>query len=157
MKVPSLLLSVGQLSDTVDCGAGAGLTASSERGILSLSVNGTERGYRRGLSFTDEIRTFCSPIPVPSKAGADSEKQFCLRKSHIRRCESPSARSCRLAAGEHFGDGELAIGAVWNHGLTPLKMKLFAIELHRDNVRLERQTVGDAADLGICLRIRPDR
>jgi hypothetical protein len=38
MKVPSLLLSVGQLSDTVDCGAGASLTACGERGILSLSV-----------------------------------------------------------------------------------------------------------------------
>jgi hypothetical protein len=40
-------------------------------------------------------------------------------------------------AGEHFSDGDLAIGAVWNHGLARLKMKLFAIEMHRDNVRLE--------------------
>src|SRR5258708_21048631 len=65
-------LSVGQLCDTVDSGAGASLTACGERGILSLSVNGTERGYRRGLSFTDEMRTFCSPIPLPSRAAADS-------------------------------------------------------------------------------------
>ncbi len=137
MKVPSLLLSVGQLSDTVDCGAGASLTASGERGILSLSVNGTERGYRRGLSFTDEIRTFCSPIPLPSRAAADSGGTILPSKISYSPCESPSARSCRLAAGEHFGDGEFAIGAVWNHGLTRLKMKLFAIELHRDNVRLE--------------------
>jgi hypothetical protein len=49
----------------------------------------------------------------------------------------PSVSSCRLAAGEHFGDSELAIGAVSNDGLTRLKMKLFAIELHGDNVRLE--------------------
>ena len=40
-------------------------------------------------------------------------------------------------AREHFGDAELAIRAVWNHGLTRLKMKLFAIELNRDNVRFE--------------------
>lgn len=53
-----------------------------------------------------------------------------------RRCELP-IRLCGDAAREHFRDGELAIGAVWNHGLTRLKMKLFAIELHRDNVRLE--------------------
>ena len=59
------------------------------------------------------------------------------RKSPIRRCESPSVRSCRLAAGEHFGDSEFAIGAVWNHRLTRLKMKLLAIELHGDNIGLE--------------------
>jgi hypothetical protein len=37
--------------------------------------------------------------------------------------------------GEHFGDREFAIGAVRNHGLTRLKMKLFAIELHRNICR----------------------
>jgi hypothetical protein len=153
MKFLSLPLSVGQLADTVDCGAGASLTACGERGILSLSGNGTERGYRRGLSFT----LFALPYRFRRGLRRIVGEQVCLRKSHIRRCESPSARSCRLAAGEHFGDGELAIGAVRNHGLTRLKMKLFAIELHRDNLRLERQKVGDAADLGICLRIRPDR
>jgi hypothetical protein len=51
MKVPSLLLSVGQLSDTVDCGAGASLTACGERGILSLSVNGTEMRISTALEF----------------------------------------------------------------------------------------------------------
>src|SRR5262245_59979766 len=113
MKVPSLLLSVGQLSDTVDCGAGASLSACGERGILSLRLNGTERGHRRGLSFTDEIRTFCSPIPLRRGLRRIAGEQFCLRKSHIRGCESPSAHSCRVAAGVHFGDSELAIGAVW--------------------------------------------
>jgi len=80
---------------------------------------------------------FALPYRFRRRLRRTAEEQFCLRKSHIRRCDSPNARSCRLAVGEHFGDGELAIGAVWDHGLTRLKMKLFAIELHRDNVRLE--------------------
>jgi hypothetical protein len=76
-----------------------------------------------------------TPIPLASKS-AGAGNNFDFRKSHIR-CESPRARSCRLAAGQHFGNGELSIWAVWNHVLTRLKMKLFAIELHRNNVRLE--------------------
>jgi hypothetical protein len=41
---------------------------------------------------------------------------------------------------------------VRNHGLTRLKTKLFALELHQDNVRLERHQVGYAANLGIASR-----
>ena len=44
-----------------------------------------------------------------------------------------------------------------NHRLTRLKMELRAIEMYRDDVRLERHQVGDAADLGIGVRIRPCR
>ena len=154
MKVPSFLLSVGQLSNTVDCGAGAGLTACGERGILSLALKKDIDGDRVSPTKSE---LFALPYCFRRRLRRTAGKQFCVRKSHIRRCDSPNARSCRLAVGEYFGDGELAIGAVWDHGLTRLKMKLVAIELHRDNVRLERQKVGDAADLGICLRIRPYR
>src|SRR5262245_19416029 len=42
-----------------------------------------------------------------------------------------------------------------NHGLARLKMKLFAIEMHGEDVRLEGQEVGDAADLRIGLGVRP--
>src|SRR5260370_40612600 len=90
-------LSVGQLCDAVDSGAGASLTACGERGILSLSVNGTERGYRRGLSFTDEMRTFCSPIPLPSRAAADSGGTILPSKisySPLRVAECPLMPTC---------------------------------------------------------------
>src|SRR5258708_30581473 len=90
-------LSVGQLCDTIDSGAGASLTACGERGILSLSVNGTERVYRRGLSFTDEMRTFCSPIPLPSRAAADSGGTILPSKisySPLRVAERPLMPTC---------------------------------------------------------------
>src|SRR5260221_12213459 len=61
---------------------------------------------------------------------------------------------CRL---DHLGEVEVAIGAVRNHRLTRLKMELDAIEMYRDDVRLERHQVGDAADLRIGIRIRPCR
>jgi hypothetical protein len=46
---------------------------------------------------------------------------------------------------------------VRNHRLARLKTELFSIELHRDDVRLERHQIGDAADLGISLAIGPSR
>jgi hypothetical protein len=36
-------------------------------------------------------------------------------------------------------------------------MELRSIELHRDDVRLERNEAGDTADLRISIRIRPCR
>jgi hypothetical protein len=42
-----------------------------------------------------------------------------------------------LFAGERFGDGEVAIGAVRNHRLAWLEMDLHTIELHGDDIRLE--------------------
>ena len=48
---------------------------------------------------------------------------------------------CSLTAvcgADRLGDGEIAIGAVRNHRLTRLKMELGAIEMYRDDVRLER-------------------
>src|SRR5262245_22381885 len=65
--------------------------------------------------------------------------------------------SSRLVAGDSFGDGEVAIGAVRDHGLTRLEMDSPAIDLHGDDIRLERHEVGDPADLGIRLTIRPGR
>ena len=62
-----------------------------------------------------------------------------------------------LFAGEHFGDGELAIGAVRNHRLTRLKTELGAIKLYRDDVRLERHQAGNTADLRVGVTIRPCR
>ncbi len=53
------------------------------------------------------------------------------------------------------GDVEVAIRAVRNHCLTRLKMELGAVELYRDNVRFERDQIGDAADLRIGVTIRP--
>jgi len=50
---------------------------------------------------------------------------------------------------------EVAIGAVRNHRLPRLKMELRAIEMYRDDVRFKRHQVGDAADFGIGIRIRP--
>src|SRR6266446_4937225 len=50
----------------------------------------------------------------------------------------PSGARSWLFTGEHFGDGELAIGAVRNHRLTRLKAQLGPVELYRHNVRLER-------------------
>ena len=67
------------------------------------------------------------------------------------------ALSISCSRGSHLGDVEVAIGAVRNHRLTRFKMELDAIEMHRDDIRFERHQVGDAADLGIGLRIRPCR
>ena len=44
-----------------------------------------------------------------------------------------------------------------NHRLPRLKTELSAVEAYRDDVRLERNQVGDAADLRIRVRIRPCR
>src|SRR6267143_2866957 len=54
-------------------------------------------------------------------------------------------------------DVEIAIGPVRKHPLTRLKMELGAIELYRDDVRLERHQVGNATDPGIGFTIRPRR
>jgi hypothetical protein len=62
--------------------------------------------------------------------------------------------ACRL---DHLGEVEVAIGAVRNHRLARLKMELRAIEMDRYDVRFERHQVGDAANLGIGVRIRPCR
>src|SRR5262249_35745846 len=81
----------------------------------------------------------------------------CNRGANLARARWPVTRSCRFAAGGHFGDSELAIGAGRNYPLTRLKTKLPAIELYRDDVGLERHQAGDAADLGIGVTIRPCR
>src|SRR5262245_66179498 len=60
-------------------------------------------------------------------------------------------------ARERFGDGEVAIRAVWNYRLTGLEVDLQTIDLHGDDIRLERHEARDAADLGIRLTIRPCR
>jgi hypothetical protein len=54
-------------------------------------------------------------------------------------------------------DREVAIGAMRNHILTRLEMKLGAIETDRDDFRLQRHQVGDAADFSIGLSIPPGR
>src|SRR4051794_6755902 len=54
-------------------------------------------------------------------------------------------------------DREVAIRAVRNHLLTRREMQLGAIEMDRDDVRLERHQVGDAADFWIGVGIRPGR
>ena len=46
---------------------------------------------------------------------------------------------------------------MWNHLLTRLEMESDAIEMDRDDLRLERHQVGDAADFSIGVRIRPGR
>src|SRR4029453_8364439 len=68
---------------------------------------------------------------------------------------STLARSSRLCAGHRFGDGEVAIGAVRNHALPWLEMDLHPIDLHGDDIGLERYEVRDAAHLGIGVSIRP--
>src|SRR5262245_23894178 len=70
------------------------------------------------------------------------------------------ARRCRLAEVCRAGrlvDREVAIGAVWNHLLTRLEMKLGAVEINRDDAWLERHQVGDAADFNIGVGVRPGR
>src|SRR5207249_2416612 len=52
---------------------------------------------------------------------------------------------------------EIAIWAVRNHCLTGLKTELVAIELYRNDVRLERHQAGDTAYLRIGVRIGPCR
>jgi hypothetical protein len=42
----------------------------------------------------------------------------------------PGVPSWLFAGRERLGDGEVAIGAMWNHSLTRLKMELSAIELY---------------------------
>src|SRR5262245_31397189 len=81
-----------------------------------------------------------------------------------KRCLAARSRcgpaGCSLTAvcrADRLGGGEVSIGAVRNHRLTRLKMELDAIEMYRDEVRLERHQVGDAADLRIGIRIRPSR
>ena len=59
--------------------------------------------------------------------------------------------------GHRLVDREVAIGAMRNHRLTRLKMELGAIEIDRDDVRLERHQVGDAANLSVSVRVRPGR
>jgi hypothetical protein len=54
-----------------------------------------------------------------------------------------------------LGEVEVAIGAVRNHRLTRLKTELGAIEMHSDDIRFERHQVGDAANFGIGVGIRP--
>jgi len=54
-------------------------------------------------------------------------------------------------------DVEIAIGPMRKHRLTRLKMELGAIELYRDDVRLERHEVGNATDPGIGFTLRPRR
>ena len=54
-------------------------------------------------------------------------------------------------------DREVAIGAMRSHLLTRLEMELGAIEMDRDDLRLERHQVGDAADFSIGVGIRPGR
>src|SRR6516165_5685334 len=56
-----------------------------------------------------------------------------------------------------LGYGEVAIGPMWNHGLTRLEMERSAIELHRDRIGLERHQIGDATHLAIGVAIRPCR
>ena len=54
------------------------------------------------------------------------------------RCGSAAGGSLTaVCGGGRLGDGEVAIGAVWNHRLTRLEMELGAIEMYRDEVRLE--------------------
>jgi hypothetical protein len=55
--------------------------------------------------------------------------------------------------GKRLADGEVAIRAVRNHGLTRLKTQLPAIELYRHYVRLERHQTGDATDFGVGFTI----
>ena len=43
----------------------------------------------------------------------------------------------RAVAGECIGDGELAIGAVWNHRVTGLERGLDVIERHGDKIWLQ--------------------
>src|SRR5580658_2633368 len=77
----------------------------------------------------------------------------------MRQARNPLAvledKHCSLSACPCLGNGEFAIGAVWNYRLTRLKMQLPAIELYRNYVRLERHQTGDAADLRKSLAIRP--
>jgi hypothetical protein len=54
-------------------------------------------------------------------------------------------------------DREVAIRAVRDDLLTRLEMQRGAIEVDRDDIRLERHQVGDAADLRIGVGIRPCR
>src|SRR5262245_35158043 len=56
-----------------------------------------------------------------------------------------------------LGYGKVAIGPMWNHGLTRLEMELRAIELYRDHIGLERHQIGNATDLAIGVAIRPRR
>ena len=66
-------------------------------------------------------------------------------------------RSLLVACRGHLSDVEVAIGTVRNHGLTRLKMKLGAVEMHRHEVGFERHQVGDASNIRIGDRIRPCR
>lgn len=68
-----------------------------------------------------------------------------------------SLSSLAVCGAERIASVEVAIGTVWNHRLTRLKMELFVIELNRDYVRFERHQIGDAADLGIGFTIKPGR
>ena len=49
---------------------------------------------------------------------------------------------------ERLADMKVAIGAVRNHCLARPEAELNAVELYRNDVRLERHQAGDAADVG---------
>src|SRR5215471_18879306 len=78
-----------------------------------------------------------------------------LTESSRAMSHSTLTRSSGLCAGHRFGDGEVAIGAVRNHALPWLEMDLRPIDLHGDDIGLERYEVRDAAHLGIRVSIRP--
>src|SRR5258705_11421027 len=59
--------------------------------------------------------------------------------------------------GKRLGDGQFPIGPMLEHRLTGLETELLAVELHGNDIRLERHEVGDAVDAGIRLTIRPRR
>src|SRR5262249_55465096 len=63
-------------------------------------------------------------------------------------------RSWHLAGGNLVG-GEVAVGAVRDHGLAGLQPQPDAVELYRDLVRLEGDQPGDAPDPGPGVLIGP--
>jgi hypothetical protein len=79
------------------------------------------------------------------------------RSSHERRWRglSFSGPAARRWLGDHPGDVKITIGAVWNHRLAGFETHPRAIEMDRHDVRLERYKIGDAADFGIGVGIRP--
>src|SRR5262249_45111096 len=100
---------------------------------------------RGSPTFTDSSRTMSLPF------GGDRKPSLAARS----RREPAGCSLTAVCRADYLGGGEVSVGAVRNHRLTRLKMELNAIEMDRDDFRLERHQVADAADLRIGIRIRP--
>src|SRR5206468_2044448 len=83
-------------------------------------------------------------LPEPSRSRYAQCDPSTRCRAGVRRSPIGVEPWCSFTVLARRGDVEVAIRAVRNHGLTRLETELDAIELYRDDIRLERHQIGDA-------------